>query len=123
MIYNGDKIIPGLILFLGLITFPVWYIVVNGKAAPAHELKIVIEAMEPTPYKRAKHMDLLQEWRESVVRQGSRKYIASDGKEYDMSLTGTCMNCHKKEFCDRCHDYIGVKPNCWSCHNYPGSGK
>ena len=37
-IYNANKIIPGLIIFLGLITFPMWYAM--GKAAPPPEIKI-----------------------------------------------------------------------------------
>ena len=30
-------------------------------------------------------------WKESVVRDGDMKYVASDGKEYTMSLTQTCF--------------------------------
>ena len=29
-----------------------------------------------------------------------------------------CLDCHKNKsnFCDKCHDYMGVKPYCWECH-------
>ena len=70
---------------------------------------------------RNSHMDLLNTWRNSVVRENSRDYEATDGKVYRMSLTGTCLGCHtnKKEFCDRCHDYVSVAPDCWNCHVVP----
>ena len=67
------------------------------------------------------HMQLLIDWKDSVVRYGIRTYVASDGKEHVISLTNTCMECHsnKAEFCDQCHDYVGVQPYCWDCHNLP----
>lgn len=122
--HDADKIMIGLIIFLGLITTPIWYVMASGKANYVPEPEIVTEekqCVESAQYMRGKHMDLLNEWRESVVRGDKRTYTASDGQEYDMNLTGTCMSCHsnKAEFCDRCHDYAGVKPNCWDCHNPP----
>ena len=122
--FDANKIIPGLIVFLLLVTFPVWYVMASGKADYVPAPEIVTEGkqcIESAEYMRDKHMDLLNDWRESVVRDGTRTYIASDGQEYDMSLTGTCMNCHsnKAEFCDQCHDYTAVKPDCWDCHNPP----
>ena len=49
------------------------------------------------------------------------------GERWDLSGTvrtedgGSCMSCHsnKDEFCDRCHDYLAVKPYCWECHVEP----
>ena len=122
--YDADKIIPGLIMFLCVITFPVWYSLANGGAANLPKPKIVTEeeqCIEAAQYMRTKHMDLLLSWRETVVREGVRTYTASEGKEYDMSLTDTCMECHlnKADFCDQCHNSVGVKPNCWDCHNLP----
>jgi hypothetical protein len=68
-------------------------------------------------------MQLLVNWREQVVRQGDRTYRTSDGRVYEISLTGTCiMKCHtvKADFCDRCHTYAAVKgPYCWDCHVDP----
>jgi hypothetical protein len=42
-----------------------------------------------------------------------------------MSLSQGCLGCHsnKEQFCDTCHNYAGVKPNCWSCHNVPKEAK
>ena len=67
-------------------------------------------------------MDLLIRWRDWVVRDGDLKYVASDGKEYVMSLTLTCLECHsnKDKFCDQCHNYVAVAPNCFGCHLQEG---
>ncbi len=126
--YDAKKIVPGLLIFLALMTSPIWYS--WGKAASPPDLKLDTPAIqqlkekrciEPTPYMIANHMELLDSWRNAVVRQGDRIYVASDGKEYGMSLTGTCLNCHsnKEQFCDRCHNYEDVKPTCFSCHVAP----
>ena len=122
--YDAKKIIPGIVIFLCLITFPIWYSVASGNAdyVPAPEIITAEEeCVEPTHYMRSDHNDLLNKWRESVVREGIRTYVAADGQEYEMSLTRTCLSCHsnKAEFCDQCHDYVGVTPDCWSCHNIP----
>lgn len=122
--YDAGKIITGLIIFIVLVSFPVWYLTVSQGNAASPQLEIVTEAelcVEPVSYMRANHMDLLTEWQTSTVRENERTYTASDGQEYDISLTGTCLSCHpnKAEFCDRCHDYAGVKPYCWDCHIIP----
>ena len=122
--YDAKKIIFGLVIFLGLITAPAWYSVASGKATYVPELEIVTDAEQcilPAKEMRTKHKDLLNDWKKSVVRQGDRIYVASGGQEYNMSLTGTCLNCHsnKADFCVQCHDYVAVKPTCWNCHNEP----
>ncbi len=126
--YDAGKIITGLIIFLCLITFPSWYNVVGGKAAYTPEPKIVTEekqCVEPTQYMRTSHMQLLDDWRNAVVREGNRVYVATDGKKYNMSLSNTCLNCHsnKAEFCDQCHNYVEVTPTCWNCHVIPEENK
>ncbi len=98
-----------------------------GETAYKLEPKIVTpekQCVESREYMRAKHMDLLQVWKESVVREGKRMYVATDGKEYEMSLIRTCMECHrnKAEFCDQCHSYVRTKYvkaelDCWDCHS------
>ena len=84
--------------------------------------RVVTEAKQgilPLKEERDRHKDLLNEWKKSVVRDGHRTYVAGDGQEHNMSLTGTCLSCHpnKEEFCVKCHDYAAVKPKCWDCHN------
>ena len=124
MVYDAGKILVGLILFLGILTSPIWYNTVSGKATYKPEPKIVSQerqCIEPTPFMRIQHMTLLNNWRDSVVRKGAMLYEGEGGKTYDMSLTRTCMNCHsnKADFCDQCHNYLGVTPYCWDCHTYP----
>jgi len=67
---------------------------------------------------RTEHMQMLNDWRNMVVRDGTRLYIGSDGRKFEMSLSNTCLQCHsnKTEFCDRCHNYAAVTPYCWDCH-------
>lgn len=122
--HDADKIMIGLIIFLCIITLPIWYVMASGKAGYVPEPEIVTgekQCIESAQYMRDKHMDLLNDWREAVVRQETRTYVASDGQEYNISLTDTCMDCHsnKAEFCDQCHDYVAVEPDCWDCHNPP----
>jgi hypothetical protein len=114
-------IIAGLCLFLGAVTYPVWHGLEADTTSklpdlvlPAHEKQCVA----PLSYMRTSHMKLLLDWRYSVVREDKSKYVAFNGKVYDMNLTGTCLKCHeKKNFCDRCHAYAGVRtPYCWECH-------
>jgi hypothetical protein len=120
--YDSSKVIAGIIIFLLLITLPVWYNASTGQAAYVPELQIDAQfknCVESKEYMRANHMDLLNDWRDEVVRGESRLYKASDGKEYEKSLTNTCMSCHKdrNEFCVKCHNYAAVKqPKCWDCH-------
>ncbi len=71
---------------------------------------------------RTEHMQLLNNWRDSVVRDYNRGYISNaNHKRFNMSLQNGCMTCHsnKKKFCDECHTYMSVKPYCWDCHIQP----
>ena len=71
---------------------------------------------------RTSHGDLLLAWRDRVVRSGERVFTAPDGRVRELSLVRTCLGCHQKaEFCDRCHQYVAVAPECWSCHVDPRS--
>ena len=121
--HDKGKIVTGIVIFLILILFPVWFTLASGDFNPP---EVVLPAGEKdcvrdVEWMRANHMDLLDHWRNEVVRNGVRKDEIS-GR--DMSLTRTCLGCHKGEgrkanFCDRCHDYVGVKPSCWDCHIDP----
>ena len=115
----------GVIVFIAALTFPFWYNL--GKAAPTPEPILSEKAqtagacVRSTEYMKTQHMKLLDEWRDIVVREGKRIYVNSSGKEFKMSLSDTCLDCHseKAEFCDRCHDYASVTPYCWECHIDP----
>ncbi|MEW6442164.1 MAG: sulfate reduction electron transfer complex DsrMKJOP subunit DsrJ [bacterium] len=122
--YDAGKIIAGLLIFLALLTSPVWYNVVSGKADYQPQPQLPTEQKEcvkPAAYMKPFHMDLLNQWRDEVVRQDTRVYGTVAGQTYDKSLTSTCLSCHanKAEFCDRCHNYLGVNPYCWDCHVQP----
>lgn len=124
---NDKKwIVLGLVIFFGVLTLPLWYSVAftGAKAAAAPELvlteraKAAKECVLPTELMATEHMQLLDQWRHSVVRNGQREFVTAEGKTFNMSLTSTCLDCHsnKAEFCDRCHNYASVRPYCWDCH-------
>jgi len=124
--HDTAKIVGGLVMFVVLMTSPLWYNALT--AAP-----VEVPALDPPPngskecvevraYMRASHMDLLNEWRDGVVRTGQRSYVSTtNGRTFDMSLSRTCLDCHsnKAEFCDRCHTFMAVDPYCWNCHVEP----
>jgi len=125
--YDAGKIIPGIVIFFCLISFPIWVSAASGNIDYTPELNLPADeeqCVESAEWMKANHMDLLIDWRETVVRDGFRTYTASDEKQYLISLTDTCIDCHspKAEFCDRCHDYVAAKPNCWNCHVDPEGG-
>ena len=122
--HDAGKIIVGLAIFLAIVTSHIWYHSLTGADPGPPELRIASKSRDcvaPTPYMRALHMDLLSQWRDDSVRTEDATYIGLDGKVYQKSLSATCMSCHsnKGEFCDRCHEYVGVKPYCWDCHLEP----
>ena len=118
-------IVAGLAVFLVFVTTPIWRNVAAGKVAlAAPEIKRPAQGKQcvaPLSYMRTSHMQLLEAWREDVVRGGDRKYVAFNGKVYEKSLTQTCLSaCHgsRQEFCDHCHNYSGVSTlDCWKCHS------
>jgi hypothetical protein len=123
--YDGGKIIVGLIVFLAIATFPIYSNFGKEIKKPDPKLDTpVIQKMaekkcvESKEFMRAGHMQLLNEWRDSALRDGNRLYKGAGGKEHTISLQNTCMKCHsnKKKFCDECHNYVAVKPYCWDCH-------
>jgi hypothetical protein len=128
--YNAGKIIIGLVIFFVLATLPFFYNM--GKAVAKPEPKIDTpeiqklpeserKCVEPKEFMRSEHMQMLNDWRDSVVRGNTRVYVNAAGKKFDMSLQNTCMRCHsnKKKFCDECHNFMAVKPYCWDCHIAP----
>lgn len=124
--YDAGKIIVGLVVFVVVATSPLWFNALTSETPEVPEIKLPTngstECVETIDYMRANHMDLLNEWRDEVVRVGTRDYVSSStGKTFDMSLSRTCMDCHsnKADFCDACHTYLAVSPYCWDCHVEP----
>jgi hypothetical protein len=120
---DRPQIFAGLLIFVGLFTFPLWYAHAGKTSLAAPDIKLPTQEKQcvaPLNYMRNSHMQLLLDWREQVVRADQRQFTAYTGKVYDKSLTRTCLTqCHtnKAEFCDRCHTYAGVSgPYCWDCH-------
>ncbi len=136
---SKSGVIVGLVIALVVLTVPFWYALGQqfmGKSVskpsvpkPTNAEKCIEENM------RARHMQVIDEWRNAVVREGvTDPYRASDGNEYERSLTKTClMQCHSTEeepktdeagtvlpvqerFCQECHEYTNIRPNCWDCH-------
>ena len=121
--YDGGKILTGLGAFIAVALLPFW-LGPHSASAPKPEPKIVTQAkecVEPAALMRATHMDLLNRWRDAVVRDGERTTKAVGGTVVQMNLSEGCMKCHpnKSEFCDRCHNYLAVSPTCWECHVEP----
>lgn len=122
-------IVTGLAVFVLAVLSPFWFnMVTTTQAAPEPELlgrakearKCVLDKYDM----RANHMSLLDEWRDAVVRDADRIYVAASGKSFNMSLStgeNSCLGCHedKAKFCDTCHDYTSVNPYCWECHINP----
>ncbi len=126
--YDRGKIIFGIIIGVVLWTFPVWYNF--GAPGPKPDVKLPVKSkqcIESKEYMRTNHMQVLDLWRDSVVRSAKRVYVADNGMAFDMSLQNTCMrsDCHakKSEFCDQCHNYTAVRPYCWDCHIPPKEKK
>ncbi|MFC2085001.1 cytochrome C, partial [Bacteroidota bacterium] len=64
-----------------------------------------------TEYMRHHHWELLRTIREEVVRYGKRGEINLK----------KCQECHtsRERFCNKCHDAVSMKPDCYGCHYYP----
>lgn len=122
-------IIAGLAVFVIAVLSPFWFnMATETEAAPKPELtgpaatakKCVLDKYDM----RANHMSLLDEWRDSVVRDADRMYTGVNGHSFNMSLStgeNSCLGCHneKDKFCDRCHTYASVEVYCWDCHTNP----
>jgi hypothetical protein len=96
-----------------------------GDGVPKPAIKIAAEGkcIAPTEKMRRNHMDMLKHQRDRTLRQGIRGEKAS--------LNG-CIDCHASKttgsvlgpdgFCQECHHYAAVKPDCWDCHQ-PKAGQ
>ena len=142
----NDKpvIIVGLLVGLVLVSLPIWYGLAAGAAGSPPEVKLPDgQCVEDLQYMKAYHMDLLNQWRDAVVREGKKTYVSKAyGTSHEMSLTRTCLKCHaavdgaaaagqpasaagdcptpgRTTFCHQCHDYANVRPTCWQCHVEP----
>lgn len=126
-LYNGRYILPGLALFLGAAALPFWRAAAlrspgfHSPPNPGGE-----RCIEPKEFMRAQHMRMLVRWRDAVVREGDRTYVATDGRHWEKGLK-TCVACHghadalgksttAAAACGECHGYVNAKLDCWDCH-------
>lgn len=79
------------------------------------------KCVEDTDYMRANHM------RELILAKWNFYLTGQKSEEFSLRK---CFTCHeaKSKFCDKCHDYAGIKPRCASadggCHfGIPGLQK
>jgi hypothetical protein len=122
--YDGGKIVGGLVVFVALVSFPTWYTLAGGDAGAPPKLAAPQgkQCVESKEFMAASHMQLLDEWRDLAVRDGVREYTSREyGTKHEISLSNTCLGCHgsRDAFCTKCHTYAGVDPYCWSCHVDP----
>ncbi len=132
-LYDGGKILVGLAIFAAFVLFPFYSNIgkTHVKPDPKTDTPKILEwekqygkkeCVESKEFMRAEHMVLVNNWRDSVVRDDNRIYTSeTNHKQFNMSLQNGCMQCHsnKKKFCDDCHNYLAVKPYCWDCHITP----
>jgi [DsrC]-trisulfide reductase subunit J len=123
--YDTSKVVPALILFAAVVTFPFWYRAAAGASTPPKRAGATASngaCVAPLDFMGTSHMVLLDDWRREVVRGNG--HTLKDPGGHTMSLTAGCLKCHhdRAQFCDHCHDYVAVQPDCWSCHvTRPGS--
>ncbi len=121
--YNAKYILPGILIFIGLVTAPFW-LNVKTDEFKRPELALPVgekECIEPAEFMRREHMQILNQWRDMALREEKREYVASNNKVWEVSLQNTCMKCHTNydEFCDKCHVANSVSVYCWDCHILP----
>ncbi|PID74387.1 MAG: cytochrome C [Deltaproteobacteria bacterium] len=122
--YNKGTIIPGLVIFVLIVTSPIWLnAFMTGSTVPKVELPTEpgMQCVASAEEMRANHMVLLNEWRDDVLRDGHRTTVTVGDRVFRKGLQMACMECHtsKEKFCDTCHAYASVKPYCWDCHLSP----
>jgi hypothetical protein len=127
--FDRGKVVLGIVIFLVVVLFPVWYGLASGpgevpKMGDVKQQTGAERCVRDLEWMRAEHMTLLDEWRDKVVREGLRDDPENPEGRREMSLTRTCLGCHTNydNFCAKCHDYVGVEPYCWDCHHIVQKG-
>jgi hypothetical protein len=121
---DGGRMVGSVVIMLLLGAGPAW--VASVRAAGRTELPHPLPGehcseacIEPAGSMRKRHPELLASWRAAAVRMGERLHRTPDGRQFPISLSGTCLGCHGSAaaFCDRCHMEVGVTLTCWQCHS------
>ena len=133
------KIYDGKYILIGLLVFSCWRpsrygSTTEGRSAarPKLDTPVISQMVKSSAFcpRRDDHRayEALERMEDGGRPGWQEMYVASDGKTYEMSLQNECMRCHsnKAQFCDKCHDYAGLKkddPYCWNCHIAPKENK
>ncbi len=132
-LYHGQYILPGFALFLVVATLPIW-LGAGGHRSDFHSPpnRGGERCIEPKDFMRVEHMRILVRWRDDVVREGNRVYVATDGRHWEKGLN-TCVACHghadargksttAAAACSECHGYVDAELDCWNCHHEAAAG-
>lgn len=90
--YDAGKIITGLIIGLAFLVFPIWYNL-GTAMPPAPDPKLTPKAKEakecirPKADMKTSHMQILDDWRNAVVRDTQRYYVPVKEKADRPELT------------------------------------
>lgn len=122
---SKPKVIVVTAVFAVILLFPFIYNAVGtGMFSEVKRPQVVIEksgqCIKYTGYMRRHHGDMLERNMELVQKEGMTNVVGLND----------CRKCHsnREEFCDRCHDYVGVyavndSTGCFTCHDYPKTKK
>lgn len=124
--YDGGKIIPGLIIGVGLLLAPFFYNAGKAAKAPAPELtpkaQAAGECVAPKAYMLRYHMQLLDDWRNTAVRGGERYYDTSR-KNWQLRLLEDMADApasagerHYKPVRQKVY-YKSLQATCMDCHS------
>ena len=103
---DAGKVVGALAIALLVGAVPVWMASARGvKFEALAKASGGDRCVAPLGQIRKSHPALLASWRERVVSLGDSVHHMDDGRDVRISLTGTCIGCHRKasEFCDKCH--------------------
>jgi len=100
-------LVPVMVCCLLVVPFASW-----ADGPPQLEKPKGEACLRSNAWMRRNHMDFLKHKRVMTVREGVR--VRSENFK-------SCTRCHtsREKFCDQCHAYVGVAPNCFECHHYP----
>jgi len=114
---------------LAIIALPVLHSAIGAVLGSDDEVFLELpadhdECVRDTEYMRFHHMDLLLEIRDEVQRDGQRRQEVgfTDCTPLEgQTECSLCMDCHdnRAAFCNRCHEAVDLRPDCFVCHYYP----
>ena len=93
--YNKGLIVSGLVIFVLLVTFPIWFNGLDAGPLPKPELPPngTKECVAPAAEMRDSHMQLLNVWRDEVIRTSSREMVEVGSKKYVKSSKSNSRIC------------------------------